>query len=120
MQEEGDTSYLDFILKSSSLTDMISSFYLSSEVATADMDLINKIAEEKQEVEKAKTNLENSKNELMLQKLKNKSVSTQLQVAKEEKSQQVAKLSEDQKQIESELDELQEANVQIGKEIKEA
>lgn len=120
MQEEGDTSYLDFILKSSSLTDMISSFYLSSEVATADMDLINKIAEEKQEVEKAKTNLENSKNELDASKIEKQSVSTQLQVAKEEKSQQVAKLSEDQKQIESELDELQEANVQIGKEIKEA
>ena len=60
MQEEGDTSYLDFILKSSSLTDMISNFYLSSEVANADIELINKIDNEKKEVEKAKNNSSNN------------------------------------------------------------
>ena len=117
MQEEGDTSYLDFILKSSSLTDMISNFYLSSEVANADIELINKIDNEKKEVEKAKTELEDSKRELDTSKAEKQGVSTQLQAAKNEKSAQVAKLSDDQKQIEEELDELQEANKQIQKEI---
>lgn len=117
MQEEGDTSYLDFILKSSSLTDMISNFYLSSEVANADIELINKIDNEKKEVEKAKTELEDSKRDLDTSKAEKQGVSTQLQAAKNEKSVQVAKLSDDQKQIEEELDELQEANKQIQKEI---
>lgn len=117
MQEEGDTSYLDFILKSSSLTDMISNFYLSSEVANADIELINKIENEKKEVEKAKTELEDSKRDLDTSKAEKQGVSTQLQAAKNEKSAQVAKLSDDQKQIEEELDELQEANKQIQKEI---
>lgn len=117
MQEEGDTSYLDFILKSSSLTDMISNFYLSSEVANADIELINKIDNEKKEVEKAKTELEDSKRDLDTSKAEKQGVSTQLQAAKNEKSAQVAKLSNDQKQIEEELDELQEANKQIQKEI---
>lgn len=117
MQEEGDTSYLDFILKSSSLTDMISNFYLSSEVANADIELINKIDNEKKEVEKAKTELEDSKRDLDTSKAEKQGVSTQLQAAKNEKSAQVAKLSDDQKQIEEELDELQEANKQIQKEI---
>lgn len=117
MQEEGDTSYLDFILKSSSLTDMISNFYLSSEVANADIELINKIDNEKKEVEKAKTELEDSKRDLDTLKAEKQGVSTQLQAAKNEKSAQVAKLSDDQKQIEEELDELQEANKQIQKEI---
>ena len=117
MQEEGDTSYLDFILKSSSLTDMISNFYLSSEVANADIELINKIDNEKKEVEKAKTELEDSKRDLDTSKAEKQGVSTQLQATKNEKSAQVAKLSDDQKQIEEELDELQEANKQIQKEI---
>lgn len=117
MQEEGDTSYLDFILKSSSLTDMISNFYLSSEVANADIELINKIDNEKKEVEKAKTELEDSKRDLDTSKAEKQGVYTQLQAAKNEKSAQVAKLSDDQKQIEEELDELQEANKQIQKEI---
>lgn len=117
MQEEGDTSYLDFILKSSSLTDMISNFYLSSEVANADIELINKIDNEKKEVEKAKTELEDSKRDLDTSKAEKQGVSTQLQAAKNEKIAQVAKLSDDQKQIEEELDELQEANKQIQKEI---
>lgn len=117
MQEEGDTSYLDFILKSSSLTDMISNFYLSSEVANADIELINKIDNEKKEVEKAKTELEDSKRDLDTSKAEKQGVSTQLQAAKNEKSAQVAKLSDDQKQIEEELDELQEVNKQIQKEI---
>jgi len=117
MQEEGDTSYLDFILKSSSLTDMISNFYLSSEVANADIELINKIDNEKKEVEKAKTELEDSKRDLDTSKAEKQGVSIQLQAAKNEKSAQVAKLSDDQKQIEEELDELQEANKQIQKEI---
>ena len=117
MQEQGDTSYLDFILKSSSLTDMISNFYLSSEVANADIELINKIDNEKKEVEKAKTELEDSKRDLDTSKAEKQGVSTQLQAAKNEKSAQVAKLSDDQKQIEEELDELQEANKQIQKEI---
>ena len=117
MQEEGDTSYLDFILKSSSLTDMISNFYLSSEVANADIELINKIDNEKKEVEKAKTELEDSKRDLDTSKAEKQGVSTQLQAAKNEKSAQVAKLSDDQKQIEEELDELQEANKQNQKEI---
>ncbi len=117
MQESGETSYLDFILNSSSFTDLISNYYLVSEVASADTDLLTKIQDQKKEIETAKTDLENSKRELDTSKAEKQGVSTQLQAAKNEKSAQVAKLSDDQKQIEEELDELQEANKQIQKEI---
>ena len=117
MQESGETSYLDFILNSSSFTDLISNYYLVSEVASADTDLLTKIQDQKKEIETAKTDLENSKRDLDTSKAEKQGVSTQLQAAKNEKSAQVAKLSDDQKQIEEELDELQEANKQIQKEI---
>ena len=120
IQESGETSYLDFILNSSSFTDLISNYYLASEVAIADTDLLNEIQKQKKEIQDAKTTLENSKKDLDTSKAEKQGVSTQLHTAKNEKNAQVAKLSESQKQIEEELDELQEANVQIAKEIKEA
>lgn len=118
IQEAGETSYLDFILSSAKITDWISNFYLASEVATADTELLEKIQNEKKEIEQAKTELENSKKDLDTSKSEKQGVSTQLQEAKKEKSAQVAKLSDDEKEIQEEIDALQEANVQIAKEIK--
>lgn len=120
IQEAGDTAYLDFVLNSGSITDMISNYYLASEVATADTELLEKIENQKKEIENAKTQLESSKRDLDTSKAEKQGVTTQLQEAKKQKSAQVAQLSENQKQIEEELDELREANVQINKEIKEA
>ncbi len=51
MQESGETSYLDFILSSDSVTDLISSYYLASELAEADTELLDGLEKEKQELE---------------------------------------------------------------------
>ena len=64
IQEAGDTSYLDFILSSSSLTDLISNYYLVTELTTSDTELLEKIQKQKEEIEKAKIELESNKNEL--------------------------------------------------------
>lgn len=118
--EAGETSYLDFLLSSESITDLISNYFLVTEVATSDTELLEKIQKQKEEIEQAKTTLENSKKELATSKASKQSVSTQLQTAKKEKNQQVAKLSEDEKQIQDQIDELQAASAKIEKEIKEA
>ena len=60
--EAGETSYLDFILSSASITELISNYYLITEVATSDTELLEKIQEQKKEIETAKQNLENSTN----------------------------------------------------------
>ena len=117
MQESGDTSYLDFILSSDSVTDMISSYYLASELAEADTELLDGLEKEKQEVETAKQELESSKQELANSKESKQSVTAQLEVAKKEKNNQVAQLSEDEKKIQEQIDELTEANKSIDAEI---
>ena len=61
IQEAGETSYLDFILSSNSLTDLISNYYLVTELTTNDTELLDKIQKQKEEIEKAKIDLENSK-----------------------------------------------------------
>ncbi len=118
--EAGETSYLDFLLSSESITDLISNYYLVTEIATSDTELLEKIQKQKKEIEEAKKTLESSKQELATSKASKQSVSTQLQTAKKEKDVQVAKLSEDEQAIQKHIEELQVASRQIEKEIQVA
>lgn len=118
--EAGETSYLDVILSSDSITDLISNYYLVTEVATNDAELLEQIQQQKKEIEKAKTDLETNKQELAVSKSSKQSVTTQLQTAKNQKNQEVAKLSEEEKDLQNKIDELKAANVQINKEIEAA
>ena len=117
MQESGETTYLDMILTSNSITDMISSYYLASELAEADTELLDGLEEERQELESAKTELENSKSELDNAKKTKESASSQLQVLKKEKDAQVANLSQEEKDIQAEIDELVSHESSIRSEI---
>lgn len=118
--EAGETSYLDFILSSASITDLISNYYLVTEVATNDAELLEQIEKQKKEIETAKETLENSKNELATSKASKQSAATQLQNSKKEKDTYVAKLSEDEKKTQAELEQLQSDNDKIQKELKAA
>lgn len=118
--EAGETSYLDVILSSESITDLISNYYLVTELATNDSELLDKIQKQKEKIEQSKKELEDSKKELSNSKANKQNISNQLQVAKSEKSKQVEKLSAEEKAIQEEIDELKESNIQIAKEIKKA
>jgi len=117
IQESGDISYLDFILSSSSLTELISNYYLITELTSNDTELLEKIQKQKEEIEKAKKELEASKKELDTSKASKQSVATQLQTAKAEKNKQVAELSEDEKKLQAQIDELNQANKSIDSQI---
>ena len=118
--EAGETSFLDVLLSSESLTDLISNYYLISEIAEADIGLMEKIENEKKEIEEAKTTLENSKKELDSSKAEKESKSVQLQTAKTEKSQYVSQLSQEEQDLQQEIDELTRDNQQILNDIKVA
>lgn len=118
--EAGETSYLDFILSSASITDLISNYYLVTEVATSDAELLEQIEKQKKEIEEAKQTLENSKKELATSKASKQSAATQLQSSKKEKDTYVAKLNEDEKKTQAELEQLQADNDKIQKELKAA
>ena len=115
--EAGDTSYLDVMLSSDSLTDLISNYYLVSELATYDAELLEKIQSEKEEIEKTKQSLETNKKEVTTTKASKEKITTQLQASKKEKSNYITQLSEDEKKIQSRIDELREANKQIDRDI---
>lgn len=108
--EAGETSYLDVLLSSENITDFISNYYLITEVATYDAELLDKIEKEKQEIAKAKETLEQSKKELDTQKSSKQSVSLQLQTSKNNKNKYVSELSEEQKSLQAKIDQLRKDN----------
>lgn len=118
--EAGETSYLDFLLSSSSLTEFISNYYLITELADMDARLMEQLEKEKQEIEKSKQEIETSKKTLTESKASKESVATQLKSAKSEKDNYVAQLSEEEKELEKEIQELKATNAKIANEIKEA
>lgn len=116
--EAGETSYLDFLLSSENITDLISNYYLVTEIATYDAELLDKIEKEKKEIEEAKQTLENSKSELATQKASKQSVSLQLKTSKSEKDKYVSQLSEEEKELQSRIEQLKKDNQSIDAKIK--
>ncbi len=116
--EAGETSYLDVILSSESITDLISNYYLVTELATNDSELLDKIQKQKEQIENAKKELENSRQELSTSKASKQSISTQLQTAKKEKDAKVEELSGEEKKLQERIEELNQANKSIDSKIK--
>lgn len=105
--EAGETSYLDVLLSSSSLTDLISNYYMISEITQSDMDLMEKIKKEQEEIETAKQTIETSKQELDSVRAQKQQKATELKNTKNEKDNYVAQLNEDEKNTQAELEQFE-------------
>ena len=116
--ESGETSYLDVLLSSSSLTDFISNYYLVSELTDMDAQLMESLEKQKEEIETSKKEIEASKETLTTAKASKENVANQLKSAKTEKDKYVAQLSDEEKELEKEIQELKQANARIANEIK--
>ena len=117
--EAGEISYLDVLLSSDSLTDLISNYYLISEITENDLNLMDKIKKEQEEIENAKTTLENSKKELDNSKSEKQAKATQLQETKNQKDAYVAQLNEDEKNTQAQLEQFEQDKRNIQAQLAE-
>ncbi len=117
MYEQGDVSYLDLLLSSEDLIDFISSYYMVSELASYDTEMLKQVEEEKQKIENEKTELENNKASLDNAKETKEAKAQALTVAKKEKQEKVNELSQDEKKLQAEIDELQSHESSIKKKV---
>lgn len=104
MYEAGETTYLDVLLSSQDFTDMLSNYFIISQLAQNDIDMLESIEQQKREIEEEKTKLEENKNEVVTAKSQKEAKATELKSLKEEKDNYANKLSEDEKAIQQELD----------------
>ena len=117
--EAGETSYLDVLLSSSSLTDLISNYYMISEITQSDMELMEKIKKEQEEIETAKQTLETSKQELDSVRAEKQQKATELQNAKSQKDTYVAQLNEEEKNTQAELEQFEQDKRDIQAQLAE-
>lgn len=118
--QTGDTSYLELLLSSQDLSDFISKYYLVSELATCDKNLIETIRATQTALESEKQNLEKNKADLVTAKTELEAKQAALAAAKREKDAKASKLSAEEKALEKELDDLRAESKAIEKAIQDA
>ena len=106
--EAGETQYLDILLKSKSLSDFLSSYYIITELAELDNDLINELEQKKKTIDLSRQKLENEKEELATIIENQTRVSRTLQNTKKLRESFIAKLSDEEKQLQNKIDEINE------------
>lgn len=105
LYEAGQTSYLEVLLTSKSITDFISKYYIMTEIAEADTNVLNDIEKSKKEIEETKIKLEEEKEQINEAKKEKTEKTNELIKAKNEKQAKVDSLSEEEKKIQSEIEE---------------
>ena len=116
--EAGETSFLDVILNSNGLVDMISNYYLVSEIVEHDTELLDELEAKKQEIEKSKKEIEDSKKTLVTAKASKESVATQLKTTQKEKSKYVSELTQEEADLEKQLKDLKKHESEVSSNIK--
>ena len=117
--EAGNTKYLDVLLNSSNISEFLSNYYLITEIASVDKDLLNEVESEKKEIELAKQKIEKNQ-ETLATTLKNQTqTATVLQNTKALRENYISRLSDEEKAKQAQIDEITEQYEGINNQILE-
>lgn len=117
MYEEGETSYLDVILSSSSLAEFLSNYAYLSEIAKYENELLTDIQSRKKEIELEKEKLSNNQEQLATIKANQTKTARILENTKTVRENFIAKLSDEEKNIQSQIDEYNRQFAEVNAEI---
>lgn len=115
--EAGEIQYLDVLLKSTSLTDFISTYYQISEVAQSDEELLDDIEQKKKIIDLSKRKLENEKNSLADILETQTRLTRTLQNTKIIRESFITRLSEEEQEKQKEIDDYNAQYEEINRQI---
>lgn len=118
MYEGGDVQYLDVLLGSNSIFEFISNYFLIEELFSYNVSLVEDASNKKKEIEKIVQNLENKKENLTEKKKEQQRTSQILENTKTARQYYMSKLSEEEQQIQANIDEYKLQMIQIETEIR--
>ena len=119
VQESSDVEYLDVLLSSKNISEFLSSYFLISELASYEMDLLDDMQAKKDEIELSKTKLEQDREQLATIKANQTKTATILENTKTVRENFISKLSDQEKEIQAQIDEYNTRFEEINKEILE-
>ncbi len=107
LYEAGDIYYLDVLLKSNTISDFISNYYLIGEIAKYDNELLESIERQKTQIEEIKQALTERKNSLETIKKNKEKTTISLENSKIIRNSYIAKLTNDEKSMQEKIDKYQ-------------
>ena len=115
----GNTSYLDVLLNSKSLSDFISRYYIIGKIADYDTKLLDQIEEQKTKIENSKKEVETKKSEVSEKQAQVKTEELRLSNARANKNKYVSQLTDEQKALQAQIDKYNEEMKQTERELQE-
>lgn len=104
MYEAGETTYLDVLLSSKSLTDFVSAYYMMSEIASLDSELLSQVDSEKQAIQIAKDTLEKQKEQYKIAKDNKEKTAITLENTKIVRNNYMNQLTEEERTLQEQID----------------
>lgn len=115
--ESSDTKYLDVILSSRSVSDFLSNYFLITELASYDTELLENMKAQKDQIESDKSKLDSTQEEYATIKQNQTKTAKILENTKSVRENYIAKLSDQEKEIQAKIDEYNAQFAEINKEI---
>lgn len=119
LYEAGDTSYIDVLLNSEDLLDFISGYSAIQTIVEADTNLINELESQKDKLEQDKSSLETDKQKVEELKKEQEIKNGTLVSLQDTKKKEIAKLSNEEKTKQSEIDTYNAAMKKVNEELAE-
>ena len=116
----GETSYLDLLLQSSSLSEFISNYYMIEQIVSNDTKLLANINEQKKSLELSKLELKKQKKQLNETMVDSENKAVSLENMKVIKNSHIAQLSEEEAKYTNEIIEMQNQIKRVEAEILDA
>jgi len=113
MYEVGETTYLDILLNSANIVDFLSNYYTIQEIIKSDIELLKQIEKEKTEVENTKKELDEQKATLKVKKAKKEQLAVITQNNKTLKEQAVVGLTQEEQALQQKIEEYKAEEVRI-------
>ncbi len=117
MYETSDTQYLDVILSSRSISDFLSNYFLITELANYDTELLEDMKEQKDEIELAKKKLDYTQEQYATIKQNQTKTAKILENTKIVRENYIARLSDQEKELQAQIDEYNSRFAEVNAEI---
>ncbi len=115
--EEGEIKYLDVLLSSKNMSEFLSTYFLVTELVEYDNQLLEDMEKQKHEIELSKEKLDNEQEELATIKANQTKTAKIVENTKTVRENFIAKLSEEEKTIQAQIDEYNRQFDEINAEI---
>lgn len=117
LYESGNTTYLDVLLSSKSITDFISKYYIVSEIAESDRNLLEKMEENKNSINETKQMLQTSKEQIEALKASKEDTANSLKSSQAVKQSYIDQLNDEEKALQEELEQFERDKKAIQEEL---